>query len=117
MFLRATRSFIIFLSLFFLFSGAHGASIGYESFEKDNYHVESLNVPSRQVQPCRNWSFNHGGRGYVCNSYEFSINVPDAQRLNQTIAHLEDRIRQLEARIYKLDISDEKASSNTSCKN
>lgn len=116
MFLQATRAFISFLSLFILFSGAHGVSAEYDYFEVDSHSLDLLSVPSRQVQPCRSWSFNTGGRGYICNSYEFSVNVPDAQRLNQTISHLEDRIRQLEAQLNEFGVMLEGSDLKVACK-
>ena len=69
---------------------------------------ENRNVLYGQdVYNCSSWTMIHGSNnsfgGYGCMSYPSRVSVPDLYSTNNTIQDLYNKIRDLEARIAKLE--------------
>jgi hypothetical protein len=62
----------------------------------------AVDLTVERASPCRYWTTNMNGGGFICSSYAFSIEIPDARDVRFELQSLRDRVRRLEEQLAKL---------------
>ncbi len=52
-----------------------------------------------RVQPCSYWSYVPQAHGYICQRYEFSVDIPDRFEMDGRFQDLEKRVKALEDKL------------------